>query len=348
MEAFVLERYGSKVDMALRQVADPEVGPHDVLVKVHAASVNPLDTKVKAGLLRMVLPDRLSSSWATTWPASLCRGIGSRVGRARRRGVARLTMAGSAPSPSSSQSRRDLALKPTPVDGGVAALPLVVLTAWQALVDTANAQPVHEVLVHAGSGGVGTIAIQLAKHSAHTWRPHRHLERVVGERPGRRRRGRLPQGRLRDRAPGLRRGDRRPRGPDTAQILQRPLTRRNCGRHLIWPPDPEFVRSMGGNSLTVSGPTCQRADPADTDFAMACVIEPGDAADGQQLKQIRPSWTRASSRPFSTRHLLPGDQRRDPSRPQRTGQGQGRHQHGSPAAGVPAVRAVGDSVATGR
>ena len=40
MEAFVLERYGSKVDLQLRQVEEPEIGPHDVLVKVHAASVN--------------------------------------------------------------------------------------------------------------------------------------------------------------------------------------------------------------------------------------------------------------------------------------------------------------------
>ncbi len=45
--------------MALRQVADPEAGPHDVLVKVHAASVNPLDTKIRPGLLRLVLSHRL-------------------------------------------------------------------------------------------------------------------------------------------------------------------------------------------------------------------------------------------------------------------------------------------------
>ena len=49
MEAFVLERYGSKADLQLRQVPEPEVGPHDVLVQIHAASVNPLNTKIRAG-----------------------------------------------------------------------------------------------------------------------------------------------------------------------------------------------------------------------------------------------------------------------------------------------------------
>jgi len=76
MDAFVLERYGRKADLHLRQVPEPEVGPHDVLVKVHAASVNPLDTKIRAGLLRLVVvsmgltPDATSKSSKASLAAS--------------------------------------------------------------------------------------------------------------------------------------------------------------------------------------------------------------------------------------------------------------------------------------
>src|SRR5207247_8593740 len=59
----------------------------------------------------------------------------------------------------------DLAIKPASLSMAEAAsVPLVALTAWQALVERANLQPGQKVLIHAGSGGVGTYAIQLAKH----------------------------------------------------------------------------------------------------------------------------------------------------------------------------------------
>ena len=77
---------------------------------------------------------------------------------------------------------RDLALKPAALTMAEAAsLPLVALTAWQALVEKANLQPGQKVLIHAGSGGVGTIAIQLAKHLGALRRhDHQHRQRRLG------------------------------------------------------------------------------------------------------------------------------------------------------------------------
>jgi NADPH:quinone reductase-like Zn-dependent oxidoreductase len=167
MEAFVLERYGSKVDLQLRKVAEPEVGPHDVLVEVHAASVNPLDTKIRAGLLRLVLPHRLPFVLGHD-----VAGVVVRVGSAVRSFVpGDEVFARPGDGRTGTFAERiavpedDLAFKPSALTmEESAALPLVALTAWQALVEKANVQPGQKVLVHAGSGGVGTIAIQLAKH----------------------------------------------------------------------------------------------------------------------------------------------------------------------------------------
>lgn len=167
MEAFVLERYGSKVDLQLRQVAEPEIGPRDVLIRVHAASVNPLDTKIRSGLLRLVLPYRLPFVLGHD-----VAGVVVRVGDA----VQSFELGDEVfarPDDGSigafaeliAVPEHDLAMKPSSLTmEESAALPLVALTAWQALVEKANVQPGQRVLVQAGSGGVGTIAIQLVKH----------------------------------------------------------------------------------------------------------------------------------------------------------------------------------------
>src|SRR5205085_5619236 len=59
MKAFILDRYGSKVALRLGETADPEVGDEDVLVEVHAAGVNLLDSKVRSGELKRILPYRV-------------------------------------------------------------------------------------------------------------------------------------------------------------------------------------------------------------------------------------------------------------------------------------------------
>lgn len=134
MEAFVLERYGSNVDLQLRHVPEPKVGPHDVLVKVQAASVNPLDTKIRAGLLRLVLPYKLpfvlghDVAGVVVRVGSGVRSFGPGDEVFARPDDGRIgTFAELVAVP-----ERDLALKPSALTmEESAALPLVALTAWQ-------------------------------------------------------------------------------------------------------------------------------------------------------------------------------------------------------------------------
>jgi len=159
----VRERAGAR----MREVPEPDVGEHDVLVEVRAASVNPLDAKIRDGEFKLILPYRVPFVLGHDMAGQVVR-VGSAV---------RSFAPGDAVYARPRKDRigtfaeliavheDDLALKPSTLTMvEAAALPLVALTAWQALVERANLRPGQKVLVHAGSGGVGTIAIQLAKH----------------------------------------------------------------------------------------------------------------------------------------------------------------------------------------
>jgi NADPH:quinone reductase-like Zn-dependent oxidoreductase len=167
MKAFVLDRYKSKDGLQPREVDEPEIGAGDVLVRVRAAGVNPLDSKIRNGEFKLVLPYRTPLVLGHDL-AGVVESVGSGVhafapgdevyARARdlRIGAFAELIA---------VDQADLALKPASLSMEEAAsLPLVGLTAWQALVDLADLQKGQKVLIHAGSGGVGTFAIQLAKH----------------------------------------------------------------------------------------------------------------------------------------------------------------------------------------
>ena len=166
MKAFFIDRY-SKRNGAMGEVPEPVVGEHDVLVRIHAASVNPLDSKIRAGEFKLILPYALPLVLGNDL-AGVVVGIGSAVSRFKagdevyarppdgRIGTFAERIA---------VNEHALALKPTNLDMlQAASIPLIALTAWQALVETAQVKPGQKVLIHAGSGGVGTLAIQLAKH----------------------------------------------------------------------------------------------------------------------------------------------------------------------------------------
>jgi NADPH:quinone reductase-like Zn-dependent oxidoreductase len=167
MKAFVVERYGDADTVRAGDMPDPKAGAHDVLVRIHAASVNPLDLKIRDGDLKAILPYRapfvLGNDLAGTVVA-----VGARVTRftvgdevyahpdQNRMGTFAELIA---------VRQDDVATKPATLTMAEAAsIPLVGLTAWQALVERADLRPGQKVLIHAGAGGVGTIAIQLAKH----------------------------------------------------------------------------------------------------------------------------------------------------------------------------------------
>jgi NADPH:quinone reductase-like Zn-dependent oxidoreductase len=165
MKAYLVGKYKSA--MRAGETAEPTVGDRDVLVDIHAAGVNLLDAKIRDGEFKLFLPYKAPFILGHDL-AGVVRGAGSAVtrfavgdevyGRVRdgRMGTFAERIA---------VHEDDLAIKPKRLTmADAASAPLVGLTAWQALVEKANVQPGQKVLIHAGSGGVGTYAIQLAKH----------------------------------------------------------------------------------------------------------------------------------------------------------------------------------------
>ncbi|MFD5752022.1 NADP-dependent oxidoreductase [Streptomyces sp. NPDC127033] len=167
MRAFTIERYGDSDGGRIAETPDPLVGAEDVLIRVSAASVNPLDLRIRGGDFKTILPYRLPLVLGNDLAGVVVRvgpsvtgfAVGDEVyarpDKDRIGAFAELIAV----------HQDDVAAKPATLTMEEAAsLPLVALTAWQALVERARVHPGQKVLIHAGSGGVGTIAIQLAKH----------------------------------------------------------------------------------------------------------------------------------------------------------------------------------------
>jgi NADPH:quinone reductase-like Zn-dependent oxidoreductase len=165
MRAFVITEYGGSVHTA--EVPEPTVGEHDVLVRVEAAGVNHLDEKLRAGEFKRILHYPLPLALGHDVAGTVLR-VGASV-RAFTPGDEVYARPDSGRIGTFAErvaiTETDLALKPAATSMAEAgSLPLVALTAWQALVERGGVRPGQKVLIHAGAGGVGTIAIQLAKH----------------------------------------------------------------------------------------------------------------------------------------------------------------------------------------
>ena len=167
MKAFILDRYGKKSSMRLGEMPKPEVRDHDVLVAIHAASLNQLDAKIRDGEFKLILPYRLPLILGND-VAGVVVGVGPKV-----RGFKSGDEVYARPNQDRigtfaefiAMNEADVALKPRNLTmEESASIPLVGLTAWQVLIERAELRKGQKVLIHAGSGGVGTFAIQLAKH----------------------------------------------------------------------------------------------------------------------------------------------------------------------------------------
>jgi NADPH:quinone reductase-like Zn-dependent oxidoreductase len=165
MKAAIVKAYGAPVEVT--DIAPPAMLDDSLMIEVHAASVNPVDNLIRAGYLKAMLPLPLPYTVGND-----VSGVVTAVGKdasgfkvgdavfARPQGMQSGTFAEFAVVKAA-----DAAHKPAKLSHAQAAsLPLVALTAWQALVTKGNLQSGQKVLIHAGSGGVGSIAIQLAKH----------------------------------------------------------------------------------------------------------------------------------------------------------------------------------------
>lgn len=166
MKAFIVEKYG-KNGLRAAHVPEPTIGPRDVLVRVSAASINPLDKMVRNGEFKLLL--KYKTPFVLGHDVA---GVVTRVGAevrdykvgdeiyARPRD---LRIGAFAEYIAIDQD--DLALKPNSLTMEEAAsVPLVALAAWQSLVELAQVKPGQKVLVHAGAGGLGSTVVQLAKH----------------------------------------------------------------------------------------------------------------------------------------------------------------------------------------
>jgi alcohol dehydrogenase len=167
MKAAFIDRYGGNDRVKVADVAVPMIGPKDVLVRVRAASVNPLDVKIRDGKLKALLKYRFPLVLGNDL-SGVVSEVGAQVTRFKKGDAiyARLDKDRIGAFAEFAVVREGVAaLKPTNVTFEEAAsLPLVALTAWQALVEIGKLAANQRVLIHAGSGGVGSVAIQLARH----------------------------------------------------------------------------------------------------------------------------------------------------------------------------------------
>lgn len=167
MKAFVVDKYKKKSALRLADMPEPALGADDVLVQIHAAGVNLLDSKIRDGEFKLFLPYRppfilghdVAGTVVKAGPNVKRFKVGDEVyarPRDHRVGTFAEFIA---------IAEFDVALKPKKLSMVEAAsVPLVGLTAWQALIEVAKLKKGQKVFIQAGSGGVGTFAIQLAKH----------------------------------------------------------------------------------------------------------------------------------------------------------------------------------------
>lgn len=167
MKAFILDRYGKKETMRAADVPEPELCDNEVLIQVHATAVNLLDVKLRNGEFKLILPYRTPFVLGHDVAGVVVR-VGPQVRQFKvgdevyarpddfRIGTFAEYVA---------VKEASVAIKPRNINMEEAAsIPLVGLTAWQALVEKARLKKGQKVFIQAGSGGVGTFAIQLAKH----------------------------------------------------------------------------------------------------------------------------------------------------------------------------------------
>jgi NADPH:quinone reductase-like Zn-dependent oxidoreductase len=167
MKALVFKRYGKSPGIGFADVPRPALKPDELLVQVYAAGLNPIDNMIPTGMFKPVLRFQLPATLGSDL-AGVVTEVGSRVARfkpgdavfASIFDLGTGSIAEFAVVPESAA-----ALKPANLDFVQAAsIPMVGLTSWQALKERANLRAGQKVFIPAGSGGIGTFAIQLAKH----------------------------------------------------------------------------------------------------------------------------------------------------------------------------------------
>jgi NADPH:quinone reductase-like Zn-dependent oxidoreductase len=167
MKALILKRYGKSDQLAFADVLKPKIKPDEILVQVHAVGLNPVDNMIAKGAFKPILHFQLPAVMGSD-VAGVVVEVGSQVSRFN---VGDAIFASTFDSGNGTLAEyavvaeRAAALKPANLDFAEAAsIPMVGLTALQAIKERAQIKPGQKVFIPAGSGGIGTMAIQLAKY----------------------------------------------------------------------------------------------------------------------------------------------------------------------------------------
>ena len=167
MKAFTINKYSKTTAMQLAEVPKPRIGNNEVLIEIHAAGLNVLDAKLITGEFKLILPYKFPLILGHD-VAGVIVEVGSGVKNYKHGDEVYTRLSDhkiGAFAEFVAANENDIALKPANISMiKAASVPLVALTAWQALVEIAKVKRGQKVFIQAGSGGVGTIAIQLAKH----------------------------------------------------------------------------------------------------------------------------------------------------------------------------------------
>lgn len=301
MKAFLIDRYAKSGSLRLGDAPQPVPRDDEVLVEIHAAGVNLLDSKLKSGEFKLILPYRLPLILGHDL-AGVVAGVGPRV-RQFKIGDEVYARAPDFHIGSFAEyiAIKEYALAPKPKNLSMedaASLPLVALTAWQALVEKAKLKKGQKVFIQAGSGGVGTFAIQLAKHLGATvatttstanvdWVKHLGADLVIDYKKD------DFENILRDYDVVLNSQD--------GKTLEKSLRILKPGGQLIsisGPPDPHFANDIGASWLVkvimrlLSFGTRRKAKRLGVSYAFLFM-----KANGSQLREITPLIDTGAIRP---------------------------------------------------
>jgi NADPH:quinone reductase-like Zn-dependent oxidoreductase len=167
MKALVLKRYGGAEPLAFADVARPTTGPDDILVKVRAAGLNPIDNMIPKGMFKPILKFQLPATMGSDF-AGVVVEVGSRVSRFQPGDAVYgsvFDLGNGSFAEFVAVPEHAAALKPANLSFiEAASIPMVGLTVWQAFKEHMQLKPGQKIFIPAGSGGIGTFAIQLAKH----------------------------------------------------------------------------------------------------------------------------------------------------------------------------------------
>jgi NADPH:quinone reductase-like Zn-dependent oxidoreductase len=174
MKSIRIHSYGDSSQMKMEEVSQPNIDGDQVLVKVLAAGVNPIDWKIRAGWMKEFMPQSFPLTIGQDLSGEVAE-VGKNVNQFKA-GDPIFGFGSGSYAEYAAARANEIALKPKSLDfASAASIPTACLTAWQALIDVARISQGHLILIHGAAGGVGSFAVQIAK-----WKGSRVVATAAG------------------------------------------------------------------------------------------------------------------------------------------------------------------------